>query len=188
MKAIKQMLPWIMAAICVALILTIFAVVFSAYVWADDRAPGSVPPKPEPPGWDKSSLSVTGACVDHKPEFVIANDGSGDMTGPAHYWLLNVPGGASTCFTDLANAGYIYSGTVELDAGQSVTLQYDMAGTGYTPPYRLCVEQRAGHPGVGWASATAEPAAACAEPTALDPGSEPEIVPARRLYLSVVGR
>lgn len=184
---IKRILPWVMTALCAVLILLIFAIALSGYVWADERAPGSIPPEPEPPGWDKSSLAVNGACVDGKAEYVIANNGSGDMDGPAYYWLLNVGGGASTCFTDLA-AGYIYSGTVELAAGESVTLQYDMAGTGYVPPFRLCIEQRKGHPGVGWASATAEPAAACAPPTALEPGSEPEVAPLRRLYLPHLGR
>lgn len=180
----KRILPWLMATLCVVLILLIFGVIFSAYAWA---APSVIPPDPEPPGWDKSSLSVNGACVEGKAEFVIANGGA-DMTGPAHYWLINDGGGASTCFTDLANAGYIYSGTVQIDAGQSMTLQYDLASSGYQPPYRLCVEQRAGHPGVGWASATAEPADVCAPPTALEPGSEPEIVPLRRLYLPYLGR
>ena len=185
MARMRQMFPWLMAALCVALIVIVFGILLAGYVWA---APGVIPPEPEPPGWDRSSLAVSGACVDGKAEFVIANDGSGDMDGPAYYWLMNVAGGASTCFTDLANSGYIYSGTVELDAGASITLQYDMAGTGYTPPYRLCVEQRTGHPGVGWASATAEPAAACGEPTALDPVSEPEYAPLRRVYLPAIER
>lgn len=181
----KKLLPWAMVVICLLLILTVFGVLFSSYVWAGAAI---IPPDPEPPGWDKSSLAVSGACVDRKPEFTIANNGSGDMAGPAYHWLLNVGGGASTCFTDLANAGYIISGTVQLEAGESVTLNYDLAGTGYAPPYRLCIEQRNGHPGVGWASATAEPSSACQEPTALEPGGEPELVPLRRLWLPAIGR
>lgn len=175
----KWLFPWVMVAVCLVLILAIFAVVFSAYVWAADAV---IPPEPEPPGWDKSSLAVTGACVDGAAEFRIVNNGE-DMDGPSYYWLLNVAGGAVTCYTDLAG-GYVYSGTVQLGADESLTLVYDTESI--NPPYRLCVEQREGHPGVGWASATAEPLAACKQPTAIE--TEPEIMPLRRVFVPWLGR
>ena len=55
MATIKRLLPWVMAALCVVLILAIFAVLFSAYVWAE---PGSIPPEPEPP----TALQLTSMC------------------------------------------------------------------------------------------------------------------------------
>ena len=51
----KKLLPWAMVVLCLLLILTIFAVVFSAYVWA---APGVIPPAPEPP----TALQLTSMC------------------------------------------------------------------------------------------------------------------------------
>lgn len=53
----KRFFPWLMAALCVVLILAIFAVVFSAFVWAE---PSVIPPEPEPP----TALQLTSMCSD----------------------------------------------------------------------------------------------------------------------------
>lgn len=57
MAKMKRLFPWVMVAICLALILAIFAVVFSAYVWAADTV---IPPEPEPP----TALQLTSMCSD----------------------------------------------------------------------------------------------------------------------------
>lgn len=125
------------------------------------------PPEPEPPDeWDKSSIAVSGACVEGVPTFTIVNHGN-DMTGPISWYMLDIDGGASDCAADVAG-GYVDTGVLQLAADESATVE----GTG-TTPMRLCVEQRPGHPGTGWASATisAEDVKACA--TAEDVVGEP---------------
>lgn len=255
----RKLLPWLMAALCLLLILAIFAAVFSAYVWAAD-APGSIPPEPEPPtalqltsmcsndpaltrAWRvrnpnafdveftwklygtsidgiatapasadhffetptqpgsntliiyvagvqqavKASggqrcaplLTVVGLCDAGTAEFRIANTG-GPMLTPSTWWLVTAPGDAAYCVTDIAY-GYIYSGTLQLAAGDDQTLTFDAVGG--LPP-KLCVESQA--VGIGFVASVAEPAEACQGPTALEPGSEPEITPLRRLYLPMM--
>ena len=53
----RQFFPWVMVALCIVLILAIFAVVASAYVWAEDAV---IPPTPEPP----TALQLTSMCSD----------------------------------------------------------------------------------------------------------------------------
>jgi len=79
---------------------------------------GSCPPPPPPPppppdDWDKSDLSVTGACLDPNVVFTVQNGGEaviGDMQGPTAYRIyrnnnleeqgnLQLAGGASQRFT-----------------------------------------------------------------------------------------
>ncbi len=173
----KKAIPGIMLALIFLLAMAVVCTGSLLSVSAAN-APASLTPTPEPPtptptpepgGWDRSSLSVEGACVERKAQFTITNTGA-DMQGPAYYWFLNMSGGAATCLTSVAH-GYLYSGTVTLQADALTVLQFDTAGI--EPPYRLCVEQRPGHPGVGWASATAEPSDECRDPTALDEVAEP---------------
>lgn len=106
------------------------------------------PPVPEPPVWDKSTISVDAACVEGTPTFAILNGGSA-MTGPISWYRLDVAGGASDCAEDVAT-GYLETGEVQLGEGEGITLAFEPV----TPPMRLCVQQRPGHPGEGWASAT----------------------------------
>ena len=255
----RQFFPWVMVAICIVLILAIFAVVASAYVWAEDAV---IPPTPEPPtalqltsmcsndpaltrAWRvrnpnitdvdftwklygtaidgiatapassdyhfetptqpgpntliisvggvqqavKASggqrcdplLSVAGLCAAGKAEFRINNTG-GAMLTPATWWLVTAPGTAAHCLTDIAH-GYAYSGTVHLAAGDDQALTFDAVGG--LPP-KLCVESQT--VGIGYVAAVAEPAAECMQPTALEPGGEPEIVPLHRLWLPEIGR
>ncbi len=161
-----------------SLLLTI-AVVIALIVPAAVHA--GEPPTPEPPPiWDKSSVVVSGACMEGTPTFTILNHGEA-MTGPINWYLLSVAGGASTCAEDVAS-GFGASGEVTLAAGASIDIQ----ATPGTPPYRICVEQRPNHPGIGWASATitAEDAKLCA--TAEDATAEPSRL--RRLFFPWLGR
>ncbi len=139
------------------------------------------PPVPEPPVWDKSSVSVDAACVEGTPTFSILNDGAA-MTGPISWYLLDVAGGAADCEEDVA-AGYLETGEVQLGEGEGTTLTF----TPITPPMRLCVQQRPGHPGTGWASATItqETVKVCA--TAEDVVEEP-VFTWRWLFVPWVGR
>lgn len=131
------------------------------------------PPQPEPPVWDKSSLKIEGECDNYQPIFKITNVGSA-MAGESTWYLLNEEGGASTCAADVA-AGYELSNTFVLGEGMEFYVQ--ITPSGYSPPYRMCVSQRPGHPGVGWASATVN--SDCVKPTGLEEVEEPF----RRLYL-----
>jgi hypothetical protein len=148
-------------------------------------AKADIPPEPEPPAWDKSSISVEATCRGSDPVFTITNGGSGNMEGPSTWYFLDTQGGASTCAADVA-AGYILSGTYQLQSGASVEIDFDSSA--YAPPYRLCVQQRAGHPGTGWGSATAETegVTGCGKPTAIDVVEEPSMT--RFMFLPFAGK
>jgi hypothetical protein len=130
--------------------------------------PVDLPPIEEPPVWDKSSVIVSAACVEGEPVFTVLNHGAA-MTGPSDYWLLNTAGGAADCAVD--TAGTLSAGTFQLGADESIEISFVDAGD---PPYRICVAQRPGHPGEGYASATAEESPDCV--TALDEVLEPGVL------------
>ncbi len=72
-------------------------------------------------------------------------------------------GDDATCENDVRN-DYVLSDTFILNSG-AITF-VNIKTWEHAPEYRLCVAQRPGHPGNGWASATVD--ATCGVPTALD--------------------
>ena len=126
-------------------------------------------------------LAVVGLCDKGAAEFHISNTG-GPMLTPATWWMVTAPGNAAYCVTDIA-FGYVYSGTLQLASGDDELLTFDVVGG--LPP-KLCVESQT--PGIGFVAVVATPADECMSPTALEPGSEPELSPLRRLYLPAVER
>lgn len=159
--------------------LTLIIVILLALL-VPTAAMADLPPEPEPPGWDKSSISVDAACVEGTPTFGILNGGAA-MTGPISWYLLDVAGGAATCAEDVA-AGYLETGEVQLGEGEGTTLTFKPIN----PPQRLCVQQRPGHPGEGWASATITEETVKVCVTAEDATDEPGRL--RWVFIPLAGR
>ena len=159
-------------------LLTLILVILIAFI-VPTAALANEPPEPEPPTWDKSSITVEAACVEGVPSFTIYNGGA-SMTGPTSWYLLDVDGGAADCAADV-EAGYLDTGIIQLAEGQSVTLEFEPID----PPQRLCVAQRPEHPGTGWGSATIDDEAVKACVTAEDVTGEPGGL--RWLFLPALG-
>ena len=103
------------------------------------------------------------------------------MTGPISWYRLDVAGGAADCEEDVA-AGYLETGEVQLGEGEGTTLTFEPID----PPMRLCVQQRPGHPGEGWASATITEETVKMCVTAEDVAGEPGRL--RWLFMPWLGR
>ncbi len=83
--------------------------------------------------WDKSSVSVSGECVDGVPTFYVNNTGSEGMTGETTWRLIDDQTGA-----------ILISGTTVLDGNETQVWTFEeYAGLNV----RLYVDQRPGHPG-----------------------------------------
>ncbi|HRF93653.1 MAG TPA: hypothetical protein PLZ51_00595, partial [Aggregatilineales bacterium] len=83
--------------------------------------------------WDKSSVSVDGACVDGVPTFYVNNTGSEAMTGDTTWRLIDEQTGT-----------ILTSGTIRLGGKDTQLLTFEeYAGLNI----RLIVDQRPGHPG-----------------------------------------
>lgn len=133
----------------------------------------------EPSDWDGSSISVSGECDNARASFNITNNGYDDMSDVSEWYFVQKQGGASSCAADVA-AGYTLSGTFLLEMG--ATTYATIKTWEYAPPYRLCVAQRPGHPGTGWASATVD--ATCGMPTVIEIIDEPITV--SKLFLPIL--
>jgi uncharacterized repeat protein (TIGR01451 family) len=85
-------------------------------------------------GWDKSSVSVTGACIsDSIVRFVIYNTGSssnGNMTAPSFYRVYK-------------NGMFAFSNSFQIAGGDSLAILVPTSGE----TIRLEADQRPGHPG-----------------------------------------
>ena len=130
--------------------------------------PTKTPEATATPGWDKSSIGVTGKCVEGIPTFVITNNGSGNMTGPSRYWWVNGQASAATCGS-IPEDPALGGGDFQLLSGQSTVVEFPVGNL--APPYSICVAQRAGHPGTGYASDSIDSNEKC--PTASDVVGEP---------------
>ena len=86
------------------------------------------------PGWDQSSISVEGICGSNSVDFVISNQGSGDMSQAGNYRIFrnNFLWQSDLTFSPLAS-------------GSDTTVSIAFDGSGYT--YRLEADQSTGHPG-----------------------------------------
>lgn len=92
------------------------------------------------PGWDNSSIEVSGSCNGTNIDFLIENVGSGDMNSQANYRIYQD--------NALLDEGQINA----LIAGASTTISQLADGAAY----RLEVDQSAGHPGLSLPRATVE--------------------------------
>ncbi len=91
-----------------------------------------------PEQWDRSSISVTGTCLNHVPTFTVINGGDGNMAGATPWTLYENPHGND-------NGTMVESGHVgPLASGDSATLSFPQHA-GKT--LRLVVQQRPYHPG-----------------------------------------
>ena len=97
------------------------------------------------PGWDNSSIEVTGSCNGTDIEFLVENVGSGDMTASTYYRIYQ------------DNALLEDGQLAALVSGASVIMSQPADGA----TYRLEVDQSVGHPGVSLPRATVE---GCASP------------------------
>jgi len=100
------------------------------------------------PGWDNSSIEVTGSCNGANIEFLVENVGSGDMTASTDYRIYQ------------DNALLEDGQLAALMSGASIIMSQPADGA----TYRLEVDQSAGHPGVSLPRATVE---GCASPVSL---------------------
>jgi uncharacterized delta-60 repeat protein/uncharacterized repeat protein (TIGR01451 family) len=89
--------------------------------------------------WDKSSIKVTGSCVDGIAHLVITNGGSGNMAGDHEYRVF-------------VNDTLIYKGPFKLNSTDSLTVTYPAAGQ----TIRLEADQHPLHPGRSRPRATIE--------------------------------
>lgn len=136
-------------------------------------------PEPTPtPKWDKSSIEVKGKCVDGESTFVIKNGGD-DMAGPSRYWWVNGHASASTC-DEIPEDPTLGGGDFQLLSGQSLVVTFPVGNL--APPFSICVAQRPGHPGTGYASASLDASDKC--PTAEDVVAEP--MGSKRLFLPLM--
>jgi len=115
-------------------------------------------PVPTIVAWDKSSVTVTGACSNGLPSFYVTNTGSA-MTG-ATTWALYYDGGMP-----------VETGSLQLAAGETVTLVF--TGAEFVDSFRLVVQQRPGHPGSSEPQATVDTKDCVTTPTADDETLEP---------------
>jgi uncharacterized repeat protein (TIGR01451 family) len=81
-------------------------------------------------GWDHSSVSVNGSCVNDTCRFVIYNNGSGNMTASSPYRIY-------------ANNVLVYTGSFQLQTGDSLVVPWVSGGA----TIRLEADQSPGHPG-----------------------------------------
>jgi uncharacterized delta-60 repeat protein/uncharacterized repeat protein (TIGR01451 family) len=82
------------------------------------------------PGWDKSSMIVTGICMNGAVHFNITNDGSGDMADSAQYRIY-------------VNDTLIFTGNYKLISGEAISIHYPSGGK----TIRLEADQHPLHPG-----------------------------------------
>lgn len=141
--------------------------------------PTKTPEATPTPEWDKSSIGVTGRCVNGIPTFTITNGGSGNMQGPSRYWWVNGNASAATCGS-IPEDPALGGGDFQLVSGGSLVVEFPVGDL--APPYSICVAQRAGHPGTGYAAADVTSEESC--PTAEDVTGEPTFV--RKLYLPLM--
>jgi uncharacterized delta-60 repeat protein/uncharacterized repeat protein (TIGR01451 family) len=85
---------------------------------------------PQNPGWDQSSMKVTGNCISGSAHFNITNDGSGNMADSLQYRIY-------------VNDTLIFTGNYKLKSGETLNLDYPAAGQ----TIRLEADQHALHPG-----------------------------------------
>ena len=100
------------------------------------------------PGWDNSSVAISGSCSGTNVEFLVENTGTGNMSSQPTYRL----------FQDnaLLDAGVL----TQLAAGASTSFSQPADGAAY----RLEVNQSIGHPGVSLPRTTVE---GCGSPVSL---------------------
>ncbi len=84
----------------------------------------------ENPAWDKSSIKVSGSCINDSASFIIQNAGSGNMNGSHDYRIY-------------VNDTLIFTGTFQLQSGEQFIVKYP--GEGQT--IRLEADQHSLHPG-----------------------------------------
>jgi uncharacterized repeat protein (TIGR01451 family) len=84
----------------------------------------------EDPAWDKSSIKVTGSCLNDSSDFVILNEGSGDMSGSQEYRVY-------------VNDTLIFTGNFTLKSGEQFIVKYPAQGQ----TVRLEADQHPLHPG-----------------------------------------
>jgi uncharacterized delta-60 repeat protein/uncharacterized repeat protein (TIGR01451 family) len=82
------------------------------------------------PGWDKSSMIVTGTCMNGVVHFNITNDGSGDMADSMQYRIY-------------VNDTLIFTGNYKLTSGEAISVHYPSEGK----TIRLEADQHPLHPG-----------------------------------------
>jgi uncharacterized repeat protein (TIGR01451 family) len=82
------------------------------------------------PGWDHSSMAVTGECVNDTCRFVIRNNGTGDMAVPQQYRIY-------------ADNVLVYTGSYQLVSGDSLVVLWVSGGA----TIRLEADQHPDHPG-----------------------------------------
>ena len=105
----------------------------SAFIFPDSSC---VPPDPL---WDGSNITVSAAC-NGNAQFTIRNTGTGDMTGPVEYVIIE-------------DQIMYQSGAVQLNAGADTVIAItDPAGFSYF----VQAAQRPGHPGAGPSAAAAD--------------------------------
>jgi uncharacterized repeat protein (TIGR01451 family) len=93
----------------------------------------------ENPAWDRSSMMVTGSCVNGNAVFVINNHGSGNMADSLEYRVY-------------VNDTLIFSGNYKLISGEILTVSYPAGGQ----TIRLEADQHPLHPGKSRPRATVE--------------------------------
>ncbi len=93
-------------------------------------------PFPIDPGWDGSSIEVSGSCIGgYDLSFTIRNkspNGAGDMQATSDYRIYRTN-------------RLIQNGTFQLDGGDSINIPVIQPQYGFT--YRIEADQRPGHPG-----------------------------------------
>lgn len=129
--------------------------------------PTKTPAPTATPGWDKSSVKVDGRCVQGEPRFKISNEGAA-MQGPSRYWFVNGHASANTCGS-IPEDPTLGGGDFQLGANMEIMVIFPKGDL--APPYSICVAQRPGHPGTGYAAATVGSGELC--PTAEDVVGEP---------------
>jgi uncharacterized repeat protein (TIGR01451 family) len=94
---------------------------------------------PENSAWDRSSMMVTGSCVNGNAVFVMNNQGSGSMADSLEYRVY-------------VNDTLIFSGNYKLISGEILTVSYPAGGQ----TIRLEADQHPLHPGKSRPRATVE--------------------------------